>query len=97
MMGPQLFRVDGRKVKQMTLGQFFNPVNAPRTYELIMDEEKLNIDRVVGQEEQCYFCYRVGTTAGVFRLKAFDFKDEVESKLNKDLISAMHGPLQHDV
>ncbi len=97
MMGPQLFRVDGRKVKQMTLGQFFNPVNAPRTYELIMDEEKLNIDRVVGQEEQCYFCYRVGTTAGVFRLKAFDFKDEVESKLNKELIAAMHGPLHADV
>lgn len=97
MMGPQLFRVDGRKVKQMTLGQFFNPVNAQRTYELIMDEEKLNIDRVVGQEEQCYFCYRVGTTAGVFRLKAFDFKDQVESKLNKDLIAAMHGPLKADV
>lgn len=97
MMGPQLFRVDGRKVKQMTLGQFFNPVNAPRTYELIMDEEKLNIDRVVGQEEQCYFCYRVGTTAGVFRLKAFDFKDESENKINKDLVTAMHGTLESEV
>lgn len=97
MMGPQLFRVDGRKVKQMTLGQFFNPVNAPRTYELIMDEEKLNIDRVVGQEEQCYFCYRVGTTAGVFRLKAFDFKDEAENKINKDLVTAMHGALDSEV
>lgn len=97
MMGPQLFRVDGRKVKQMTLGQFFNPVNAPRTYELIMDEEKLNIDRVVGQEEQCYFCYRVGTTAGVFRLKAFDFKDEPENKVNKELVTAMHGPLESEV
>ncbi|MDX2106611.1 MAG: hypothetical protein SFY67_09430 [Candidatus Melainabacteria bacterium] len=97
MMGPQLFRVDGRKVKQMTLGQFFNPVNAPRTYELIMDEEKLNIDRVVGQEEQCYFCYRVGTTAGVFRLKAFDFKDEPENKIDKDLVTSMHGTLGSEV
>ncbi len=96
-MGPQLFRVDGRKVKQMTLGQFFNPVNAPRTYELIMDEEKLNIDRVVGQEEQCYFCYRVGTTAGVFKVKSFDFKDLPENKVNKALVDAMHGRLTKDV
>lgn len=73
MTGPQLFRVDGRKAKQMTITQFFNPINIKRDYMYVSDEEKLNIDRIVGQEKQCFFFYRLGTIAGVFNLKAHSF------------------------
>lgn len=91
MLGPQMFRVDGRKIKHQTIQNFFNKVNTTPQFELIMDEEKLNIDRIVGQNEQTFFCYRVGTVAGVFRLKAFDFKDVPEKKINRKLIEKMHA------
>src|SRR5262249_5809987 len=52
LLGPQMFRVDGRKIKQVTLKNLINLVNPSIPYELISDEEKLNIDRVVGQEER---------------------------------------------
>ncbi len=73
MTGPQLFRVDGRKAKQVTVSQFFNPINMTRDYLYVSDEEKMNIDRIVGQEKQCFFFYRHGTIAGVFKLKAHNF------------------------
>ncbi|MBX9667983.1 MAG: type IV secretory system conjugative DNA transfer family protein, partial [Candidatus Obscuribacterales bacterium] len=91
MLGPQMFRVDGRKIKHQTIQNFFNKVNTSPQFELIMDEEKLNIDRIVGQEVQTYFLYRVGTVAGVFKLKAFDFKDIPERKINKKLVEKMHA------
>lgn len=91
MLGPQMFRVDGRKIKHQTIQNFFNKVNTSPQFELIMDEEKLNIDRIVGQEIQNFFCYRVGTVAGVFKLKAFDFKDIPEKKVNRKLIEKMHA------
>ncbi|MDZ4835495.1 MAG: hypothetical protein SGJ27_17105 [Candidatus Melainabacteria bacterium] len=91
MLGPQMFRVDGRKIKHQTIQNFFNQVNTSPQFELIMDEEKLNIDRIVGQEIQGFFCYRVGTVAGVFKLKAFDFKDIPEKKINRKLIEKMHA------
>lgn len=73
LLGGQIFRVDGRKYKHRPLKDFFNPVNASPVFELIMDEEKLNIDRIAGQKDRTYFCYRVGTEAGVFKLRAPDF------------------------
>lgn len=91
MLGPQMFRVDGRKIKHQTIQNFFNRVNTSPQFELIMDEEKLNIDRIVGQEIQTYFCYRVGTVAGVFKLKAPDFKDIPEKKINRKLVEKMHA------
>jgi hypothetical protein len=91
MLGPQMFRVDGRKIKHQTIQNFFNQVNTSPQFELIMDEEKLNIDRIVGQEIQQFFCYRVGTVAGVFKLKAFDFKDIPEKKINRKLVEKMHA------
>lgn len=91
MLGPQMFRVDGRKIKHQTITNFFNKVNTSPQFELIMDEEKLNIDRIVGQEEQTFFCYRVGTVAGVFKLKAYDFKDVPRKKIDSKLIEKMHA------
>ncbi len=97
MLGPQMFRVDGRKVKHQTIQNVFNKVNTSPQFELIMDEEKLNIDRVVGQEKRNYFCYRVGSVAGVFLLKAPDFNDLEEKQLNKDLIEKMRSNRQDDL
>lgn len=90
MIGPQMFRVDGRKVKHQTIQNFFNQVNTSPQFELISDEEKLNIDRVVGQEQRTFFCYRVGTVAGTFSLKTHDFPDPPKAKINAKLIDQMH-------
>lgn len=91
MLGPQMFRVDGRKVKHQTIQNVFNKVNTSPQFELISDEEKLNIDRVVGQEERTYFCYRVGTVAGVFNMQAPEFKDVPEKDVNMDIIDQMYS------
>ncbi len=89
MLGPQMFRVDGRKVKHQTIQNIFNRVNTSPQFELISDEEKLNIDRVVGQEERTYFAYRVGTVAGVFHLKAPEFKDIDDKDVKWDIVDAI--------
>lgn len=91
MLGPQMFRVDGRKIKHQTISNFFNKVNTSPQFELISDEEKLNIDRVVGQEERTFFCYRVGTVAGVFNMKAPEFNDAPDKSVKGKLIEKMHG------
>lgn len=91
LLGPQMFRVDGRKIKHQTIQNFFNKVNTSPQFELISDEEKLNIDRVVGQEERTFFCYRVGTVAGVFHMKAHDFDDIPDAQVKKKYIERMHG------
>ncbi|MBX9724725.1 MAG: type IV secretion system DNA-binding domain-containing protein, partial [Candidatus Obscuribacterales bacterium] len=96
MIGPQMFRVDGRKVKHQTIQNVFNKVNSSPQFELIMDEEKLNIDRVVGQEKRTYFCYRVGSVAGVFRLKAPDFADVDPTQVNKALLTNMRTNRQEE-
>ena len=86
-----MLRVDGRKIKHQTIQTFFNKVNTSPQFELITDEEKLNINRVVGQESRTFFCYRVGTVAGVFHLKSYDFNDIPEKDVNKKLIEKMYG------
>jgi hypothetical protein len=86
-----MFRVDGRKIKHQTIQNFFNKVNTSPQFELISDEEKLNIDRVVGQEVRTFYCYRVGTPAGVFRLKAHDFNDIPDKDVNFKLLDRMRG------
>ena len=96
MLGPQMFRVDGRKVKHQTIQNVFNKVNTSPQFELISDEEKLNIDRVVGQEERTYFCYRVGTVAGVFRMRSPDFKDVPDKEINWDIVDMMYANRQSD-
>lgn len=90
MIGPQMFRVDGRKIKHRTIQNFFNQVNTSPQFELISDEEKLNIDRVVGQETRDFFCYRVGTVAGTFSLKTHDFPDIPKAKIKAKLLEQMH-------
>lgn len=90
MLGPQMFRVDGRKIKHQTIQNIFNKVNSTPQFELISDEEKLNIDRLVGQEERTFFCYRVGTVAGVFHLKSPDFKDIPDNQVNWSLVEQMY-------
>lgn len=90
LLGPQMFRVDGRKVKHRTIQNFFNQVNTSPQFELISDEEKLNIDRVVGQETRDFFCYRVGTVAGTFSLKTHEFADPPKAKVKSKLIEMMH-------
>jgi hypothetical protein len=91
MLGPQMFRVDGRKIKHQTMHAWFNRVNAQPTFELITDEEKLNIDRVVGQETRTYFCYRVGTVAGVFNMRSHDVHDIPTNLIDFRLIDKMNG------
>jgi hypothetical protein len=91
LLGPQMFRVDGRKIRHQTMANFFNPVNTTPQFELITDEEKLNIDRVVGQDSRRFYCYRVGTQAGVFHLKSHDFKDLDDKEVNWKLIEKMHS------
>lgn len=91
MLGPQMFRVDGRKVKHQTLQNIFNKVNTAPQFELISDEEKLNIDRVVGQEERTYFCYLVGTVAGVFQMKTPDFEDIPDKDINWTLVDQIYA------
>jgi hypothetical protein len=90
MLGPQMFRVDGRKIKHQTMQNIFNRVNSSFHFELISDEEKLNIDRVIGLEQRTYFCYRVGTIAGVFNVKAFDFPDVPDSQVDHALIKQLY-------
>ncbi|MBX9686622.1 MAG: hypothetical protein K2X27_07960 [Candidatus Obscuribacterales bacterium] len=96
MLGPQMFRVDGRKVKHQTIQNVFNKVNTSPQFELISDEEKLNIDRVVGQEERTFFCYRVGTVAGVFNMKTTEFKDIPEKDINMDIVEQIFDNRQVD-
>lgn len=91
ILGPQMFRVDGRKIKYQTLQNIFNKVNTSPQFELISDEEKLNIDRVVGQEERQFFCYRVGTVAGVFQMKSPDFDDVPDKDVNWTLIDQIYA------
>lgn len=89
LLGPQMFRVDGRKIKFRTLQNFFNRVNTSPQFELISDEEKLNVDCLLGQANRTFFCYRVGTVAGVFNLKAHDFKEIPTSRINPKLVEQM--------
>jgi hypothetical protein len=91
LLGPQMFRVDGRKIKHQTMSNFFNPVNTSPQFELISDEEKLNIDRVVGQDARSFYCYRVGSQAGVFHMKTHDFNDIPERDVNHKIIEKMYG------
>jgi hypothetical protein len=72
----------------------FNKVNSSFQFELIMDEEKLNIDRIVGQEKRTYFCYRVGSVAGVFRMRAPEFNDIGDDTVNLGLVEKMHANRQ---
>jgi hypothetical protein len=91
LLGPQMFRVDGRKIKHQTMSNFFNPVNTSPQFELISDEEKLNIDRVVGQDARNFYCYRVGSQAGVFHMKTHDFNDIDDKDVNWKLIERMQS------
>lgn len=91
LLGPQMFPIDGRKVKHQTMSNIFNPVNTAPQFELVSDEEKLNIDKIVRQEERTFFCYRMGAEAGLFNLKSHTFDDIPESKIKKKLIDKMHA------
>lgn len=88
-LGPQMFRVDGRKLKNQIIQNFFNKVGTEPTFHYISDEEKLNIDRVVGQENRTYFCYRVGSVAGVFYMKVPEFNDIPENEIQPALVEKM--------
>jgi hypothetical protein len=90
LLGPQMFPIDGRKVKHQTMSNLFNPINSSPQFELVSDEEKLNIDKIVRQEERTFFCYRMGAEAGLFNLKSHDFNEVPENKINHKLIEKMH-------
>ena len=90
-VGGRVLSVDGRKVKHVTMDNLVNRVNSSYQYELISDEEKLNIDRVVGQEERTYFSYRVGTIAGVFRTRAPEFSDVPDKDINWPLLNELRN------
>jgi hypothetical protein len=90
LLGPQMFPIDGRKVKHQTMSNLFNRVNTSPQFELVVDEEKLNIDKIVRQEERTFFCYRMGAEAGLFNLKAHPFEDIPNSRVRKRLLQKMH-------
>ena len=90
MIGPQMFRVSGRKAKHRTLMNIINKVNTSPQFELISDEEKYNIDRILGQTERQFYAYRVGTVAGIFRMKCHDFNDVPDEKVNNTLMESMY-------
>jgi len=85
-----MFPIDGRKVKHQTMTNLFNRVNSTPQFELVSDEEKLNIDKVVRQEERTFFAYRMGAEAGLFNLRSHPFEDVPDSKVNEKLIERMH-------
>jgi hypothetical protein len=89
LLGPQMFRVDGRKERHQTIQDVVNRVNESPQFLLITDEEKLNIDRLAGQEIRNFFCYRVGSVAGVFQMRSHDFPDIDESRVELTLIEKM--------
>ena len=85
-LGPSVFRVDGRKIRKWTIKDLFNQPNSTPTMETVIDEEKLNIDRLLGQSDRAYFCYLVGSIAGVFKMRAREFQDVSNDKINWDLV-----------
>jgi hypothetical protein len=91
MLGPQMFRVDGRKRKHETLTNFVNPINTSPQFEFVSDEEKLNIDKVLGQPERVFFCYRVGSVAGLFHMKSHPFNDVPAKDIKSKLIEKMRN------
>lgn len=94
ILGPTMFRVDGRRIKKWNIREWFNPVNSLPTTDLVSDEEKFNIDRLLGQPERSYFCYLVGSQAGVFRMTSREFQDISKDKINWDLIDKIYEPKQ---
>ena len=90
MIGPQMFRVSGRKAKHRTLMNILNKVNTSPQFGLISDEEKYNIDRILGQTERDFYAYRVGTVAGIFRMKCHDFNDVPDNKVDAQLLELMY-------
>lgn len=101
ILGGQIFRVDGRKFKAKGVKDFVNPLTSMPNYELIMDEEKLSVDRLVGQAKQTFFCYSFGSVASVFQLKAETFprdsKQVPDEKMQEMIysvksVSAARGP-----
>ncbi len=91
MLGPQMFPIDGRKVKHQTMSNLFNRVNTSPQFELVSDEEKLNIDKIVRQEARTFFCYRMGEEAGLFNLKAHPFEDIPNARVKKKLLQKMQS------
>lgn len=91
VLGPQMFRVDGRKERHQTVQDVVNRVNNSPQFLLITDEEKLNIDRLAGQENRNFFCYRVGSVAGVFQMQSHDFQNIDDALVNQEIISLMRN------
>jgi len=96
LIGPTMFRVEGRKVKKFTPKDIFCQVSSQPTMDFASDEEKININRLVGQEERNYFCHLVGTEAGVFRIKAPEFPDIPKGDVNWDLIEKLYSSNDSD-
>lgn len=91
ILGGQIFRVDGRKSKGKTLTNHVNPINSVQPYEMIVDEEKLNVDRLVGQAKQTFFCYSFGSVASVFQLRADEFPKRSKHKPDEKLAEMIYG------
>lgn len=89
LLAPQMFRVDGRKRKHTTLTNWVCQVNSSPQIELISDEEKLSVDKLVGQEDRKFFCYKVGSTAGVFHARSFEFRDVNSEAIKRKLVEKM--------
>ncbi|HEY9785388.1 MAG TPA: protein kinase [Candidatus Obscuribacterales bacterium] len=75
LLAPLMFRVEGRRVKQQKIGSTLGGTH----FELVVDEERLNVERLMGQPTANFYCYRMGTEAGIFRLATPIFPPETIS------------------
>ncbi len=96
LLGPSVFRVDGRKRKKVNLADLVNPVNSNPNMDLASDEEKMNINRLIGQDERSYYCHLLGTEAGVFSMRAPDFRDAPRDEVDQDLIESLYDSRNGD-
>lgn len=90
LLGPQMFRVDGRKTKTNPLPTRANPIGSSPTFELISDEQSLSVDRLTGQEERTFFCYLAGSEAGVFKLRAPQVEDVPPDSVDPDIVEQLY-------
>jgi hypothetical protein len=79
LLGPGMFKVDGRKVRKWNIRDMFGIVNSSPTMDLASDEEKINVNRLVGLPERCYFLHLVGEVVecSIFELRNSRILQEV--------------------
>ncbi len=90
VLGPGIFKVDGRSITKIRPADIMNPFNSAPNMRMASDEEKMNTNRFVGQDEKTFFFHIMGTEAGIFRMTAPEFKDIPRGDINWDLLESIY-------